>query len=260
MEYDLLIIAAGNGTRMGNISVPKALVNINGIPNLENTLNQVDGIFRNVYIVSNKQNVDKFDSFAGKYIGCHPEYNGKIRVVAIDSGKGDGHAVMEAMKQIQKIFIDELTEKFFVLWGDAYISNNCIFDECISFDKLYDVKPMLVPVVKEENPYVTFLTDNDMKCISVDFSKRGEKHASGFHDQCIFLCCKTCLENSLDVLNAAYYKNGRYITDSGELTFLYLIHYFYNIDYAAIAIVTDCPQLSFNTPEEVKQIEEKTNE
>jgi NDP-sugar pyrophosphorylase family protein len=259
MDYDLLIIAAGNGTRMGNISIPKALININGTPNLENTLNKINGIFRRIYVVSNKKNVDKFDLFVGNYIGCNPKYNSEIRVIAIDSGKGDGHAVMEAIKEIKNLK-EELTEKFFILWGDAYISNNYIFEECISFDKLYDIKPMLVPVVKEDNPYVTFLTDNDMNCISVDFSKRGEKHLSGFHDQCIFLCCKTCLENSLDVLNAAYYKNGRYITDSGEMTFLYIIHYFYNIGFPARAIVTDYPQLSYNTQEEIKIIEEIINE
>lgn len=250
MLYDLIIIAAGNGTRMGNIHVPKALIDINGIPNLENTLNKIDGMFRNIYVVGNNKNIDMFDVFVGKYIHCN-QFSGNIKTISIDSGKGDGHAVMAAMT----IIGEELADKFFVLWGDAYISHPEIFEECMKYDKTHDIKPMLIPVVKEDNPYVTFLVDKDMRCMSVDFSKRGEKHDNGFHDQCIFLCCKTCLENSLDVLDAAYFKNGRYITDSGELTFLYLVHYFYNIEYAATAIVTDYPQFSYNTMDEVKAIE-----
>lgn len=262
LKYDLIIIAAGEGTRLKNhTTVPKALIKINGECNLLRTINLVWNKFRKVFVVSSKRNHKLFQ----EELKCLPKIMAeKVELIGIDSGKGDGHAVLKAIHEIysdqdggfQNAQDDEHSvEKFFVMWGDAYLTDPQVFDECMEYDDQYNVKPMLIPVVMEKDPYVSFLVDENMNCISADFSKRGEHHPNGYHDQSIFLCCTICVQNSLEILDAAYNKNGRYITDSGENTFLYVIHYFYNIDFPAKALVVNPCTKGFNTREEIIKIE-----
>lgn len=264
-DYDLIIIAAGNGSRIKDYSdLPKALVPLMGQPNLFFTLEAAYGKVDNIYVISNRSNYETFREYIDKFYETFKvmieERNQEtsIHLIAIDSGKGDGHAVRNAIQEISAQHGEfKLADKFFVMWGDAYLFDSSIFDTCIEYDKAYDVKPMLVPVVFEKNPYVSFLLDSTMKCVSVDFSKYGEHHPSGYHDQSIFLCCKTCVENSLDILEAMFNKNGRYVSETGENTFLYLIHYFHNIEFSAQAIILDNPvTMGFNSGDELKAIVE----
>ena len=51
---DLFIIAAGKGTRMSALgSLPKALMDVGGKSNLQNTLEKAEGKFDQIYIVAN---------------------------------------------------------------------------------------------------------------------------------------------------------------------------------------------------------------
>jgi hypothetical protein len=152
------------------------------------------------------------------------------------------------------------------MWGDAYLTSHEIFNDCVMEKQRPNnaLVSMFIPVVNEKEPYVTFIVDKDMNCLAADFSKRGEHHPTGFHDQCIFLCNTQIILQALNTLEKAYFKNGRYVTDSGELTFLYLVHYLYNngiLDDSrcAKAIITDSPVLSYNTAGEVKDIEQILN-
>lgn len=261
---DLVIVAAGNGTRMGDKYKPKILTEINGVPNLYNTFNKIIGsevVFKNIYIVTNKRNWDDVSRAVQTY-DSKDSLLSQVSVIEIESGRGDGHAILEMAK-----VVNDLSQQFFIMWGDAYLTSGDIFDDCLREAELIPFTPLIIPVINEIKPYVTFLVDANMNCISADFSKHGENHPSGFHDQCVFLVNhKPHILNQLYEMEKFFFKNGRYITESGENTFLYIVHALYNtreisdcdgseFHYAAKAIITDSPVLSYNTLGEVKDIE-----
>lgn len=263
--FDLMIVAAGNGTRMGDVTLPKILTKINGYPNLWNTLDKwmvVPGRGK-TYIVANNRNSHLIEIYVNDYFIQLKEKQKHlsdndiakekelIQIVKIESGRGDGHAVMTAAHPLP------LSKFFFVVWGDAYFTSWNIFTDCIDEYHRNDSKGyfMYIPVINEKNPYVTFIVDEKMECVAADFSKRGENHPSGFHDQCVFFCNRARICELLNVMHNVYFKNGRYVTDSGELTFLYLVHLLHNLHNPAKALVTDSPVLSYNTTGEVKEIE-----
>lgn len=244
---ELIIIAAGNGKRMGNISVPKVLYPVNGMPNLQRILNAANdaGIFDSVYVVIKESAENDFVDYFHK----HPS-EVDVHLTSINSGYGDGHAIMEALSQI-----GATDDNAIVVWGDVYIENGMIFKELVSYeDQCFNV---IVPVCKEESPYVTILADQDMNVIGADFSKLGEKHFEGLHDQSVFMINKNAALEALQTMHNVLWKNGRYISESKELNFLHAMHYLYNFDEPATCYITEYPTKSFNSIDEVKQIESK---
>lgn len=255
--FDIMIVAAGNGTRMGDYSLPKILTKINGKSNLHNTFDRLKEAknIGHIYIIVNKRNHEAINASVNEYVShyTHPLIDA-VSIIEIESGRGDGHAVIEASEKIGHLG-KIISSMFFVMWGDAYLTSGEIFNDCTDILENNKNVSMIIPVINERNPYVTFIVDKNMECLGADFSKRGENHPSGFHDQCIFLCNRRTTIELLKVMHNAYLKNGRYVTDSGELTFLYLVHFLYNVSDPAKAIITDSPVLSYNTMGEVKEIE-----
>jgi NDP-sugar pyrophosphorylase family protein len=268
-KFDVFIVAAGKGSRM-NSDTPKILTEINGVPNLWNTFEKLIKSWKfinRVFIVVNSRNKDEIINSSNHFWNVKGQFKAQLdgilpscQFIEIESGRGDGHAILEAINQID----DEITDDIFIMWGDAYLTSEQIFLDCINAKRITednkDYIPMYVPVINEKNPYVTFVVDKDMRCIGADFSKRGECHPSGFHDQCVFFGNTQVFLTALKIMNHAFLKNGRYVTDSGELTFLYIIHYLWNNMQPAKAIITDSPVLSYNTQGEVKDIERILND
>lgn len=242
---ELIIIAAGNGKRMGNISVPKVLYPVNGTPNLKRILDSAieSEVFNRVYIVVKEGQHDAFE----QYLLDNP-FKISTVIVPINSGFGDGHALKEALPKI-----DWESNHAAVVWGDVYIEHSMIFNELTNYINKCDT--VVVPVCKEEYPYVTILTDNDMNITGADFSKLGEKHFEGLHDQSVFLINKDATARALEVMHYVLWKNGRYISESKELNFLHVMHYLYNFDEPALCYITEYPTKSFNSIDEVKRIE-----
>lgn len=241
----LIIIAAGNGKRMGDISVPKVLYPVNGIPNLKRILSAAEssGIFETVKIVIKESAVGVFTDY---FKNNSTELD--IELTPINSGYGDGHALMEALHGDDR-------GNAIVMWGDAYIENGMIFKEL----SMYEGKcsSVIVPVFKEQNPYVTILADDDMNIIGADFSKLGEKHFEGLHDQSVFMINKNSVLHTLKTMHDVQWKNGRYISESKELNFLHIMHFLHNRNIPAKCYITEYPTKSFNSIDEVKQIESK---
>lgn len=242
---ELIIIAAGNGKRMGNILVPKVLYPVNGMPNLQRIINAAEDsqVFRSIQLVVKESAEDAFN----EYLEKNPPLL-DISIIPISSGFGDGHAIMEALTQIGGD-----NEEAVVIWGDTYIENGMLFQELSSYqEQCYNV---IVPVYKEENPYVTILADQDMNITGADFSKLGEKHFEGLHDQSVFMINKNATLEALKVMHSVLWKNGRYISESKELNFLHAMHFLYNFDEPATCYITEYPTKSFNSIDEVKRIE-----
>lgn len=232
----LLIIAAGNGSRMGNINIPKALFPVNGKPNIHWLLESTNGMFSEVIVVARK-------GYGNYFKESLIDFN--VSVVEIESGLGDGHAV--------KSSLDFVSNKYTtVVWGDLYCPSSKIFTEINEF--LPDT--MLVPVALEKNPYVHFDIDSESLNIScANFSKFGEHIDEGFHDQSIFKIRTQKIREELQNLHDSFFKNGKYITATGELNFLHLVHMLYNKRTPAVAYITNEILSSYNTLDEVQKIQ-----
>lgn len=263
LKHDLYLVAAGKGSRMGS-NIPKALIPIaGGEPCLTTTLKRIGNKFQNVFIVVNIDIVEVWEKYLYNEVD-YSEYKldhiKNVVLVPIKSGLGDGHAVMVALNKapsLKQPFKDiTMSDDIVVCWGDVFFEDGNIIDELLS-RRLEGAG--LIPGVRENNPYVTLFVDSSMRCLSADFSKYGENHPTGFHDQSVFRYDRRCLMDALDRLDAAYWKNGRYMTPGGELSLLYTFHYLFNSDNPMYVYETDYPTKSFNTTPEVESIKLEIN-
>jgi hypothetical protein len=144
-----------------------------------------------------------------------------------------------------------------LVWGDVYIDSPMIFKELkdVGSSTGNNFSSAVIPVCTEKNPYVTILTDSNMNALSADFSKLGETHMEGFHDQSIFYINNAVIYDSLQKMHEVLWKNGQYITQSKELNFLHILHYLRNINYPANCYITEYPTKSFNSIEELTKLE-----
>lgn len=249
---DLFIIAAGKGSRM-QANVPKALVPItDNEPCLTTTLQQIGNKFKNVIVVTNEAIDAQWASYFEETDKRYPGLLDNVHNVPISSGLGDGHAVLNGMLEAEKRGISS-SKEVVIAWGDVFFANPEIIDEMLSQFNAYSVGA--VPAVYKQNPYVALQVDENMFCKSADFSKYGEFHESGYHDQSVFRFKKDTLQNSLLALHNAFWKNDHYMTPGGELSMLYVFHHLYNSNERVIVYPTSYPTLSFNTPEEVSHIQ-----
>lgn len=222
----IYFISAGKGSRM-NSEIPKSLHKINGIPNLVRNIGLLN---EDYFVVVNKDQKEHYL----KYIS-------EDKLIFIDSGLGSGHAIMQL----------NLKDDDIIIWGDAVISNVAIINE------LKKQSGFAVPLKRTSDPYVNFICDMNLKIKEVLFSKYGETSKSGLQDCCIFKVSEKSVQY-LEQLHNAIWK-GRYITESGEFEYLYLMHYMSNVGDCANGYITNYPDSidSYNTIEELKIIEEK---
>lgn len=235
---DLLIIAAGNSTRMGNIQVPKALYPVLGKPNLVNTIQLARPHFDRVLVFCRDGSREVFTKTLGSL---------DAEVIEIESGFGDGHAVLTALK----------TREFdapVVMWGDTYLETDDVFTELLARPAPTESEPMIFPVVQESHPYVTINITFANYVMGADFSKHGELHASGLHDQSVFWIHARRMTEVLTQMHNVLWKNGRYIAESGELNLLNCLHYLWNIEIPARVYLSEFKTHSFNTISDVKKI------
>jgi|LakMenE01Jun11ns_1017448.scaffolds.fasta_scaffold9959694_71 bifunctional N-acetylglucosamine-1-phosphate-uridyltransferase/glucosamine-1-phosphate-acetyltransferase GlmU-like protein len=245
---NLIIIAAGNGKRMGNINVPKVLYPVNGVPNLKRIItNAIESeVFDSIDLVIKDSAVKSFKEFLD-----NSEFDIKINLIPINSGLGDGHAILSMYKNAHQY------NNSILVWGDVYIDSPMIFKELkdVGSSTGNNFSSAVIPVCTEKNPYVTILTDSNMNALSADFSKLGETHLEGFHDQSIFYINNDVIYDSLQKMHEVLWKNGQYITQSKELNFLHILHYLRNINYPANCYITEYPTKSFNSIEELTKLE-----
>lgn len=249
-DISLLIVAAGKGSRMGEILVPKTLVPINGVPNLQNTLNVIGKHFNKIIIAVTHSMLHHF----AKFIADGGYKN--ITLLPISSGLGSGHAVMIALKKILPNLRAKTSAPLLMTWGDVYFKNDQLVQELINEERVYahikDAPAMVIPCAWNDKPYISISTDEDMsaKGITFDDTKRG------LHDQSIFLIINPAeLYRKLNQMHSAIWNNDAYITAIKEFGFLQVVSYCYNIDDPVKIYITENSLDSFNSMEELKEIE-----
>jgi len=244
-SVDLYVVAAGNGSRI-NLSTPKALVPIAGEPCLTTTLRSIGSKFSRVFVVTNERMADSWCAYFEDFQEINPHIGQNVINLPIQSGLGDGHAALQGILSAEKL--GNTSEEIVVAWGDVFFPNAEIIDELLS---ARSAGSGLLPVILERDPYVSIHVNSRMQCVSADFSRYGEGNPSGFHDQSVFRFSRARLRSALCNLHNCLWKNGRYITSAGELTFLYSIHHLYNAGRPAYAYETKHRTLTFNTADDV---------
>jgi MobA-like NTP transferase domain len=249
---DLYVIAAGTGSRL-RAPLPKALAPVQHEPCLTTTLRRIGAKFAKIFVVTNVLAGDAWQRYFDDLHTAHPALACRVRNLPIKSGLGDGHATLQGLAAAEQASRAALAEDIVIAWGDAFFPHPQIIDELLALPLLGSG---LFPVIRESDPYVALLVDHEMRCASVDFSKFGERHSSGFHDQSVFRFVRSRLQASLRDLHNCCWKNGRYITTGGELSLLYAVHQLYNVGDPVRMYETRYPTLSFNTIEEIVAIRE----
>jgi len=249
---DLYIVTAGDGSRMMS-DEPKALARIADEPCLTATLHQIAGKFRRVFIVTGVSKRDQWAMYFQELKAVYPELARPVVNLPIKSGLGDGHATLQGIIAAEAREGSSIALEIVVAWGDVFFPNGAIIDELLSNPRKGSG---LLPAVNESYPYVSLRVNEEMQCLSAEFSKAGEQDLVGFHDQSVFRFNRQRLRASLCDLHNALWKNGRYITPGGELSLLYTFHQLYNAGDPAYVYETKYPTLSFNTRKEVAAIEQ----
>lgn len=231
---NLMIIAAGNGSRMGNI--PKCLSKIGDKSNLLNTVIQSEKAgYRKCYIVTKEE-------FLELYANELEGWEWFVEFVTIQSGRGCGHAVLEALKIIP-------SQDLVFCWSDVYFKDEKLLLELK--DKPLDCS-CLIPVVFEDDPYAWLAIKADNFIRAVNFKKRGEIINRGLHDQSIFKINSTEILSSLSFCHRVLDKGGFYMNK--EMIFLDVCHFLWNNNSPAKFYITEFPTSGFNTIEELNFI------
>ena len=197
---------------------------------------------------------DQWCSYLRSLEDSSPELAKLISHLPIESGLGDGHATLQGLMAAEKTNDTALAQDIVITWGDVFFQHAEIIDELLSFPRKGSG---LLPVVHKSNPSVSLLVNEEMQCVSAEFSKHGEHHLNGYHDQSVFRFARPTLRESLRVLHNSLWKGSRYIAPGGELSLLFALHQLYNFGDPAYVYETRYPTLSFNSVEEVTTIQER---
>lgn len=179
----LYIIAAGLASRMDGYPKHLCVIDNKGTTNIENTLYLACVYYNEIVVVLNKMLASEY---AVKTIAIAEKYNAKVKF--IESGKGDGHAVYEAIKDEK-----EYTEVT-CIWGDTYFSDSHIFQLRIHADLLTvvcsnEISPYCYINISNDFLFSDYIIDSYKKISSMCFKndypiKDNEKY---LHDQSTFV-------------------------------------------------------------------------
>lgn len=238
MSNELFIIAAGKGSRM-NHNKPKALMEIDGVPNVLRTIALTHDLYDRISVVISRANREAWD----ENYDLFSKYE-KVQLVPIDSGLGDGDAVYRALSCITM-------EKTFstIVWGDTVFSGVRPFADAIH-------NAQYVAVTPSDNPYVNIVVDDSNYAECAQFSKFGEVDGPGLHDQSLFVYETHLLSEALFQIRSSTFRNGKYDLPGGEMSLLYTLNWFSESCYGPMkAVIYDKAFAhSYNTIEEYEVI------
>jgi len=243
----LVIVAAGNSTRMGQL--PKAASLINGVPNLYNLVRGCKPYFDKIYVASNEQNKELYEEIL-------KDFDDISIVIPIESGRGCGDAILTILEDIRFNLNDDCV----FCWGDTFFTKFEIFSELINFKS---EAPLIIPSRYEQNPYAWFdiceLDLNKNNHISktikkVNFKKRGDSSFKNLelHDQSLFKLNAQDMRMYLGEIKKVTWNGDRYLNN--EMIFLDCVSYLYNCNNPAIAYKTEYDSFSYNTVQELDNI------
>lgn len=248
-SVEVMFVAAGNGKRFKR-EIPKALAEItDGVKCIDSSIKAAyDGLIGQyqdvqITVVVSTLHISLWnDWLTNSSRPC------KIKLVAISSGLGDGHAVLSARKKWRPNVEDVI-----ICWGDTVFTADAFAEMAKNRNDAFSTESAIVPAVLEHKPYTTLFVDENWRCKGLDSAKLGECHEHGLHDQSFFLFNKKILDRSLRIMHDVFWKNT-YTSLDGELHVTQMFHYLWNIGKPARVYETTFPTSSFNTEEELATI------
>lgn len=244
-QPDILIVAAGKGSRMGDVSIPKALADVGGQPNLINTIDTLKFSVDKIYVAISSIQEAQFR----KCLDDHDMSHDAILIV-IPSGLGSGHATLSALARIDRCRKNQLI----ITWGDVYFDDDELILELTEVGSTMlesRTTDLIIPCAFEQHPYLTVSVDENMNAKGVVL----EPTTPGFHDQSVFLCtCVAEFYNTLNDMHHALWNVDHYITVNGEFGFLQIVPFMWNRSRAAKIYETDHTLMGYNTKEELAKI------
>jgi len=218
-----IILASGRSRRFGK---PKPLQEINGVIVVEDLIDKMRTVCDGIYVTVNYKDKSKFEYLT-------EEKN--VRLLVDNSYSGTGGTL--------KNIIDKIGEDDYILsWGD-----NVITDTKFLEDLLNTKDDLVIPIVREDNPYVSILLDEKEQPHNVLYSKSDYTLKSGWHDFGVFKIGKNICGEFDNILG---YEN--------EYRFLDIINIIYLKKYTSTVLKYSKPYVSsFNTVKELYMLEEQ---
>lgn len=256
MKKILVFVASGFSTRMGGF--PKGLAKVNDVPVIANAINNAAPYYESIYVICNFKTEDQFKNI-------FEEYNVKANLRPIVTGKGDAESVLKSIELIQKEIHEDFDCTF--CWGDAFFVSELPF-KFIMKDDISVIDSIVVGCSVDEKPYAYF--DIQTSCGNLDgakilnsyFKKINGAVDVGIHDQCIFRCISSVFLERLANYRVKLGYNGADYTKSptNEMGLLNSFTFFNEVGKSAIIkLMPGGNVLSFNTFEELREIEAKIN-
>lgn len=232
-----IILTAGKQTRFKS-HIPKALYPYKDSTILEHNINELKQYVDKIFVVTSFDNKQYFENL---------KFDDMVEVFSIHSGFGCGDAVYKSLYEIKKI---KSSDDVVLIWGDS-IQNRSVIKELI---KNYNDR-FVIPVVKEESPYVEFVVSNKI-VKHVSFSKYKEKiNKNSYHDLSIFMFKKIVALNALTELVDKTFDDGKYQYRNNEMLFLDIFNFVdENNPNAEILELDKIIDKSFNTLEEYSKL------
>lgn len=272
----LFVVAAGNGTRLGNTGIPKALTLINGEPNLVNIVKTIGHHYNEIIVSIQDKHLPQFEEVIRDY-----ELQ-NVTLKVIESGMGSGDAVLRTLIEgddVDDEFASTLFQVCHMCWGDVHFKNDKIVQWMLDVDSEIDNtvltnhnnvhlnRPrnavMIIPTIFEKSPYLRLVESpydiiyphtSFRKIAQADFSRSQD----GYHDQSIFSVSWALLEYLQEMRKVTWDSSSKsYATPSGDFSFMDVIRYLNNRDENALLfkVNDDCKTYGFNTKVEVTEIE-----
>ena len=239
-----IIPCAGQAKRMGEVNLPKSLIEIKGKPVLLHLLERLSDLFDIFYIPINI-------SHKKLYLNFIPEILlQRIKLIESEPGSGDGQAVLDALNALDP---KKVMNEVMVCWGDTFLKEGNLVNSLL--DLKFD-EPLLIPVYLTKDPYVSYL-ENDLGVPKrVAFTRRGEIYEEGKTDISLFFIKADVTKDNLIQLKKSKILKDDLSSQNLELNFLDIIEHLYLQDNPAKIIEIDFNDdvYSFNTLEELDNI------
>jgi NDP-sugar pyrophosphorylase family protein len=236
----LMVVAAGLGTRMKPIDVPKALVEVNSKPIVFWTLMSFMDFCKDIVFVISPSRIPIFKKF---------EKNYKIRITSLttqSTPNGTAYAIDLGLKNCS-------TDWVVVIWGDHIGASKFDFKNVINSDYALNFD-FILPVVYRQNPYVYFKSLDNLEFHETKLG--AEKIQSGISDCGVFIFKRLVIKEVL----------GKFLQDlenpTNEVNFLSLFNYFSKIGIRFKMLLLQDYLLTFgiNTIEDIRIWEKNSNE
>ena len=240
MKFDLIIAAAGKGSRLG-VNVPKPLFEINNKPLLQIVIEKFKINLNKIIIVVSDQTKDIFELFLREKMSTKILQQFKFEVAVQQKLDGTFGAVKSGLK-----FVEE--NKVFVAWGDHVgISENMV-NRMVDNAEKHQEYSLILPTVLRSNPYINFKRHDNKIVEFQEIKKLGRKITIGENDCGCFLLDKQSL---ISCINEFQFKKAEIDEDVNFLEIIPLFETKKNGIYTQVE--TDLSlTMGINTLEDVR--------